>query len=245
MKDIYEKLTTIEEQRYENKVYPRLSPDKDESSIQKCSTNTILNENTSINRPNLANNKPISKGLNRPIPNKYFKSRGQKTRPSLSERIKPELNKWISEVYQPTHFLTVRLPSNWESSYELNSRPHLRMIMKVFEQKLLGCHWNKHHLPFICFAEQGSGTVWHYHILFNQGKFSEKELENAILEARTVLKLPLYCLYLENINCSEDRVKNYCHKEVEIYWNGKVNSDRFILSADLFNLPYKKTSSIN
>ena len=119
------------------------------------------------------------------------------------------------------------------------------MIMKVFEQKLLGCHWNKHHLPFICFAEQGSGTVWHYHILFNQGKFSEKELENAISEARAVLKLPLYCLYLENINCSEDRVKNYCHKEVEIYWNGKVNSDRFILSADLFNLPYKKTSSIN
>ena len=102
MKDIYEKPTTIEEQRYENKVYPRLSPDKDESSIQKCSTNTILNENTSINRANLSHDKSISKSLNRPIPNKYFKSRGQKTRPSyLNVSNQNSINGLVKYINQP------------------------------------------------------------------------------------------------------------------------------------------------
>ena len=116
------------------------------------------------------------------------------------------------------------------------------MIMKIFERSLLGKHWNRHHLPFIVFAENGADTDWHYHILLNQNNFTNQELQNAILATTIKLKLPFYCLRLDTIEKYLDTVEEYCSKEMKIYWNGKFDSDRMVLSHDLFYLPYNNNS---
>ena len=153
--------------------------------------------------------------------------------------VKKDMQDWILDNYQPTHFLSIRLPKNWASDNLSNSLNHLRLIMKTFEKKLLGRHWNRHHIPFIAFAEKGVGFEWHYHILFNHGDFSEHDLQNAILYTTCILKLPSYCLDLKPIENQPDTVIAYCIKEMKIYDNNSFDSDRIILSHDLFQLPHK------
>ncbi len=153
--------------------------------------------------------------------------------------VRQDIQDWILKKYQPTHFLSIRLPKNWASENLSNSLKHLQLIMKIFEKKLLGRHWNNHHIPFIVFAEKGVGLEWHYHILFNHGKFTEQDLQNAILSTTGILKLPTYCLDLKPIENQPDTVIAYCIKEMKIYDNNSFDSDRMILSHDLFSLPYK------
>ena len=153
--------------------------------------------------------------------------------------IKKDMQDWILDNYQPTYFLSIRLPKNWASENLSNSLNHLQLIMKTFEKELLGRHWNKHHIPFIAFAEKGVGLEWHYHILFNHGKFTEQDLQNAILSTTGILKLPAYCLDLKPIENQPDTVIAYCIKEMKIYDNNRFDSDRIILSHDLFQLPHK------
>lgn len=211
---------------------------KKDHSICKCFKSAKLNKNTHIKDPKTARNKPINKNLSKPIPNKTTESCNQKTRCLKSETVKEELNKWLTGIYKPTHLLTIRLPENWSNTDEFKSKSHLRMIMKIFERSLLGKHWNRHHLPFIVFAENGADTDWHYHILLNQNNFTNQELQNAILATTIKLKLPFYCLRLDTIEKYLDTVEEYCSKEMKIYWNGKFDSDRMVLSHDLFYLPY-------
>ncbi len=93
-------------------------------------------------------------------------------------------------------------------------------------------------MPFIVFAENGADTDWHYHILLNQNNFTNQELQNAILATTIKLGLSFYCLKLDLIEKYLDTVEEYCCKEMKIYWNGKFDSDRMVLSHDLFYLPY-------
>lgn len=211
---------------------------KDDHSICKCLKSVNPKQNTSINKPKTAHNKPIYKNLSKPIPNLTTESCDQKTRYLKSETVKQELNKWLTGIYKPTHLLTIRLPENWSVIDEFKSKSHLRMIMKIFERSLLGKHWNRHHLPFIVFAENGADTDWHYHILLNQNNFTNQELQNAILATTIKLGLSFYCLKLDLIEKCLDTVEEYCSKEMKIYWNGKFDSDRMVLSHDLFYLPY-------
>lgn len=210
--------------------------------ISKCLKTASLNQNTLINKPKSARNNQISIKTNKPIPNKSTESRGQKTRHLQSETIKHELNNWLTKVYQPTHFLTIQLPENWKSKNADSSKSHLRMIMKIFERNLLGKHWNKHHLPFIAFSENGTTTDWHYHILLNQGNFTNQELQNSILATNIKLKLPSYCLRLDIIENNLGTVEKYCSKEIKVYWHDKFDSSRIIFSHDLFYLPYESFS---
>lgn len=210
--------------------------------ISKCLKPVNLNQNTSINKLKSARSEQISMKANKPIPNKTLESGGQKTRHLKSETIKHELNNWLTKVYQPTHFLTIQLPENWKSKNADSSKSHLRMIMKIFERNLLGKHWNKHHLPFIAFSENGTTTDWHYHILLNQGNFTNQELRNSILATNIKLKLPSYCLRLDIIENNLDTVEKYCSKEMKVYWHDKFDSDRIILSDCLFSISKVKTA---
>ena len=153
--------------------------------------------------------------------------------------VKKDMQDWILKKYQPTYFLSIRLPENWASENLSKSLKYLQLIMKTFEKKLLGRHWNKHHIPFIAFAEKGAGFEWHYHILFNHDKFTEQDLQSAILSTTNILKLPAYCLDLKPIESQPDTVIAYCLKEMKIYNNNSFDSDRIILSHDLFQLPHK------
>ena len=109
--------------------------------------------------------------------------------------------------------------------------------MKAFEKSLMN-NWNKHHLSFIAFAELGLSFIafaelgisdeWHFHILFNHGRFSEQELQNAILKATIREKLPFYCLDLKPIDNNTIHTQAYCIKEMKIYFNNKFDSDRII-----------------
>ena len=79
------------------------------------------------------------------------------------EDIKRELHNWIEGVYRPTHFLTIQLPENQKSESLSHFTSHLRSIMIEFERYLLKRHWNKKHLPFICFAE--SFFIYYLHCI--------------------------------------------------------------------------------
>lgn len=206
--------------------------------IYRWLMSAISIQNIFINKSKSTHNKQIATDISKPIPNPTTESCGQKTRHLSSDDIKSILNNWITGIYQPTHFLTIRLPENWSNTDEFKSNSHLRMIMKIFERSLVGKHWNKHHLPFIVFSENGTSDDWHYHILLNQGKFTEQELQNAILKTNIKLGLPGYCLELDLIEKHLDKVEKYCTKEMKVYFDDRFDSDRIILSHDLFYLPY-------
>lgn len=216
------------------------------TSIYKCFNQSNLNQNTSIKNQKSTHNKPINENLSKPIPNKTTESYGQKTdsfvkllcrcKNSLSaDDTKKILNEWIGREYKPTHFLTLQLPENKKSTDLTTSTRHLKNIMKAFEKSLMN-NWNRHHLRFIAFAENGISTDWHFHILFNQGKFMEQKLQNAVLAATIRENLPFYCLELDKIDENMLTVDSYCTKEIKIYWNGKFDSDRIIFSECLFGL---------
>lgn len=216
------------------------------SSIRKCSNPANPSQNTSIKNQKSAHNKPFSENLSKPIPDKTTESYGQKTdsfvkslfgcKNSLSaDDTKKILNEWIGREYKPTHFLTLQLPENKKSTDLTTSTRHLKNIMKAFEKSLMN-NWNRHHLRFIAFAENGISTDWHFHILFNQGKFTEQKLQNAILKATIRENLPFYSLELTRIDENMLTVDSYCTKEIKIYWNGKFDSDRIIFSECLFGL---------
>lgn len=79
---------------------------------------------------------------------------------------------------------------------------------------------------------------WHYHILLNQKQFTEDDLQTAISQTVKKLKLSDYCLQLDQIENHLENAENYCIKELKVYFHGHFDSDRIILSAELFQLPY-------
>lgn len=216
------------------------------SSIRKCSNPANPSQNTSIKNQKSARGKQIDTKVIKPIPNETTKSCGQKTDSFVkslfccknllsTEEIRKILNEWIGREYQPTHFLSLQLPENKKSADLMTSIRHLKNIMKAFEKSLMN-NWNRNHLRFIAFAENGISTDWHFHILFNQGKFTEQKLQNAVLAATIRENLPFYCLELDKIDENMLTVDSYCTKEIKIYWNGKFDSDRIIFSECLFGL---------
>ena len=216
------------------------------SSIRKCSNPANPSQNTSIKNQKSARGKQVDTKVIKPIPNETTESCGQKTdsfvkslfccKNSLSaDDTKKILNEWIGREYQPTHFLTLQLPENKKSADLMTSIRHLKNIMKAFEKSLMN-NWNRHHLRFITFAENGISDDWHFHILFNQGKFTEQKLQNAILKVTIRERLPFYSLKLDKIDENMLTVDSYCTKEIKIYWDGKFDSDRIIFSECLFGL---------
>ena len=207
--------------------------------------NSHRQENTSIEIPKTVTGLINDEFLIQPKQNKNTESYGQKidsfVKSIYSDKkhltpntIRKILNEWIAQEYNPTHFLTVQLPDNQKTKDLYISINYLRNIMKAFEKSLMN-NWNRHHLRFIAFAENGISTEWHFHILFNQRNFTEEELQNAILKANIREKLPFYCLELRKIDTNVINVDSYCTKEINICWNGKFNSDGIIFSENLFN----------
>lgn len=199
--------------------------------------------NTYINKHKSFRNKQNELKISKPISNKNTESYGQitdtfeyKNKLSKPDYVKRILNDWIAGVYKPAYFLSIRLPEHRITNDEFKSDDDLRMIMKVFEKKLLGRHWNKHHLRFIAFAENGTGIDWHYHILLSQNNFTEEELQNAVLQTSITLSLPSYCILLKPITYNTENVNLYCEKEIKEFKNGNFDSDRIILSDCLFGI---------
>ena len=198
----------------------------------------------------------------KPISNINDISNGQKNeycvkvpKYNISERVKCEYVNFINTVYKPTHFLTVRLPKHWETTNLNHAIGRLRLIMKVFERNLIRNHWNRHHLPFIATSETGDGIYWHFHILFNQDKYTNEMLQNAIRETiKSIRGMSEYCLELDKIGDKviDDKLQTfmealhntdfYCLKEIQVNRYGKFDGDRIIFSDDLFNLPYQDIS---
>ncbi len=68
---------------------------------------------------------------------------------------------------------------------------------------------------------------------------SDDNLKKAIIKTNDTLGLPSYSLCLEPIANNPDIVMAYCDKEMKVDVNGRFDSDRMILSHDLFYLPYQ------
>lgn len=159
---------------------------------------------------------------------------------SLPKSKKDEIINWL-ETLNHTHFLTIQFHNNIKTDdYDL-SKELLRQIMARFESNLIKRNWNKHHLPFIAFAEKGKGISWHYHILLNSDKYTTEDLEKALDEAADNRKFPRELIYLEEITDSQ-KLYTYCTKELKITNNGKIDTDRMIFSNVLFNIENKTPS---
>lgn len=143
------------------------------------------------------------------------------------------------ERYNPNYFLTVQFPEHKKTENSEISNNRLRIIMKNFERQLLGRYWNKHHLPFICFAELGTSKMYHYHILFNSKDFKSEDIQSALNKTTYQQKLPSYSLKLEQIVYNEEIVFVYCTKEIKIKNNNKFDSSKIITSHDLFDISVK------
>ena len=116
--------------------------------------------------------------------------------------------------------------------------------MKDFERFLLHRHWNKKHIPFIAFAEKGVSEEWHFHVLLNGGNFTYTELETAIQNIILRQNLPAYCLQIDKIKDGIAKVEYYTIKEIRVEDFSKFDSDRMILSHNLFNIDVKIQSQL-
>ena len=146
------------------------------------------------------------------------------------------LIKWIEETYHPTAFLTIQLPDKLKTERKDKALDKLRLIMAYFERQLLGREWHKHHLPFICFMEEGISGCCHFHILFNQGKFRPWHLYLALDNTIRHFDWPDYSIRLDIMNADKKKAIGYCLKEVKVNAYGHFNSDRFVFSSELFGL---------
>lgn len=224
----------------------------EQSSEETVRKATGTSANSSLAAPNQRNDL----NLNMPKPKQQKLSRSQKTdsktktlisavHVTKSSLTKKALSDWIDAYYNPTHFFTIQYPYYMKTGNSDKSRWYLKLIMSKFERQLLKRHWNKKHLPFIVCAEKGENNSWHHHILFNNGEFTEEKLHNVLYMTRkrlSFLKLPHYAFRLLPIMHDDQRVYDYCTKEMKFYINGNFDSDRIILSHDLFGLPYKTLS---
>lgn len=153
--------------------------------------------------------------------------------------LKTELTKWIDNTYSPKYLMTIQLPENLKSNNLEYSINHLKSIMRDFERFLLKRHWNKKHLPFIAFAENGISKDWHFHLLLNGDNFSYTDLKIAIYRIILKQNIPTYCIQLDKIEDGMAKVESYTIKEIKITDFNKFDSDRMILSQDLFNIEKK------
>ena len=118
-----------------------------------------------------------------------------KTKIQIHKTIK-EIAQSIEKEYNPTHFLTVRLKDYYQFEDLTNAQAELQKIMTCFEHHLVNRHWNKNHLKFIAIAEKGQGATFHFHILFNQGKYTQEEIETVLQFTLKKKKLPtLFCWF--------------------------------------------------
>ena len=158
----------------------------------------------------------------------------------LPKNNKNEIIDWL-ETFNHAHFLTIQFHNNIKTDdYDL-SKELLRQIMARFEANLIKRNWNKHHLPFIAFAEKGKGINWHYHILLNSDKYTTQDLEKALDKSCDKNKFPRELICLKEITDSQ-KLHTYCTKELKITNNGKMNTDRMIFSNTLFGIENKTPS---
>lgn len=150
--------------------------------------------------------------------------------------VRKALFDWLETTYHPTVFMTIQLPDHLKTEKAEQSKEYLRRVMSYFERQLLGREWNEYHLPFVCFMEEGISGLWHYHILFNQGKFKPWHLWLALDNTLRRFDWPDYCMHLDIMNADKRRVISYCLKEVKADINGHFDSNRFLFSDELFKL---------
>ena len=148
--------------------------------------------------------------------------------------VRKALFDWLETTYHPTAFMTIQLPDNLKTEKVHQSKEYLRRVMSYFERQLLGREWINYQLPFVCFMEQGVSGSWHYHVLFNQGKFRPWHLWLALDNTLKRFGWPGYCMHLDIMNADKKKVISYCFKQVKVNIHGHFDSDRLILSDELF-----------
>ena len=155
-------------------------------------------------------------------------------------KLRQELNEWIYNRYNPNYFLSIRLPKNKETFDDKKAYSEVWRILKKFEKALIGRNWKKKHLPFIMFAENHYGCIsWHYHLLFNGGKYTEKELQHAVYQTKLDLKLSNYTMDLKKETYTPKRLRDYCTKELKVKYMDEIETDRMIISDVLFYIQSK------
>lgn len=167
------------------------------------------------------------------------------------KRARKAILNWTKDRYKPTHFISVQLPTNYRSYDEITSLNHFKRIMKNWERQLCGSHWIHHYIPFITFAENHKGLgCWHYHILFNQDKYSDSDIINAAIKTCKSQRLGLptvdgvdmkgrkrsSVMDIKKIDYAgyKDAIFYYSTKETSITLDSKMNPDRIIPSNILF-----------
>lgn len=76
-------------------------------------------------------------------------------------------------------------------------------------------------------------------LIINSQDFTDIELDIAILKTIWELNLSTYCIRFDKIEDGIAKVESYTIKEIKITDFNKFDSDRMILSQDLFNIEKK------
>ena len=150
-------------------------------------------------------------------------------------KLRQELNVWLYDTYKPDYFLTIQLSKHRKTFNREKADKEVWRMLKKFEKEVIGRNWHRKHLPFVLFAENHHGrSTWHYHCLFNSGKYTRDELLNAVYRTRLHLRLSKHTMCLKPEVCTPERLRDYCTKELKVRYIDEVETDRMIVSDVLF-----------
>ncbi|MDE6481336.1 MAG: hypothetical protein K2L25_00750 [Alphaproteobacteria bacterium] len=181
------------------------------------------------------------------IPHDYNKTANDKIKAELQGWMMSWLADWTGsdkEVY----FISLRQPLYKQTQNLHKARTELCRVMVEFEKKVCASrHWfNRKYWRFIGVGEWG-GTAgfWHWHLLV-KGKSSDDNyvrylIEKATEHIRIKFKFDTHSFHVVGIDKTPDRVVSYMLKETRADERGHYDSERIVISEELFAHIFDKT----
>lgn len=156
--------------------------------------------------------------------------------PEQTEKVQQIINDWLDE-FMFSHYFTIKVPlgaykSGFDGSYKI-----LRKIVKRYEKELVGRYWHKNPVHFIGIAELGERKIWHWHLLLWGHKYTDEQLQTALIKTRDYMELSENTLDIRPITYTPSRLNGYNTKEIIADNHGRFNTDRIICSDIIFDLP--------
>ena len=151
---------------------------------------------------------------------------------------------WLKENRAAVYFLSIQFPAESKTTARCKVLSSVWQISRDLERELLGKHWIRKPYPLTGFLERGRDLTWHSHILLTCKNRTLKQVRIALDRAgekyqlkRRTSKVP--DIKVERIR-SLDKVCGYCLKQFGLDRKTHIDTDRFITSETIFNLPCKQ-----
>lgn len=152
-----------------------------------------------------------------------------------TEQLQQQTKDWLGYM-SFSHYLVVDLPLDRKHYDFEHATKFLKTVIKRFEKELVGRYWHKRPVRFVGIAEQGNFHIWHWNLLLSAFKYTDIEMVNAVTKTTNYMKLDSKTMNIQPIKPENERLSDYCVKELTVNFNFHVNSDRIFTSETLFYL---------